>query len=173
MLYVEQRVSVWVEPNRPARVRIRSFMTPRTQRFFEEWYSLSMENPVGGGRGFHMCLIELRASASDDDVNLHGLRSIAARRGYGTKALSQLTRLADLHGVGLWLTAERYARRSIQDGLTNAQLQRWYPKFGFVPESRGSTRMYRQPQPTDREPLIPHRYIDIFDMMKAHKYGHE
>ncbi len=76
-----------------------------------------------------------RATISD-------LYSSDRKKGHATMVMKQTIEFADNHGMLLVLVAESYDE---EDGLTTAQLIKFYQKFGFVSDSQQDL-MERQPK---------------------------
>jgi GNAT superfamily N-acetyltransferase len=52
-------------------------------------------------------------------------------KGYGTKVLKQVIAWADKEGQHIYLDRNAYGAET--GGLNDAQLEKWYSKYGFVP----------------------------------------
>lgn len=67
------------------------------------------------------------------NVRISAIASLGERgKGAGSRALQQITALADRHGVTLELGAKPFRVGGSGKRLTAAQLKRWYARHGFV-----------------------------------------
>jgi hypothetical protein len=108
--------------------------------FMEHLNSVTWHNPIGSGRVYGMALIEARPFA--DHIYLQLIRSLEQGKGHGSKALHLLCTFADHYRVAIQCAAVKIGK----DGLTAAELRRWYKRYGFVDSGQGYMR--REPDST-------------------------
>lgn len=83
------------------------------------------------------------------NVRISAIASYGERgKGAASRALRQITDLADRHGVTLELGAKPYPAGGAGKPLSATQLKRWYARHGFVPARRDAPgEMVRTPNP--------------------------
>src|SRR5690606_26528332 len=63
-----------------------------------------------------------------NELRISAIRSFKPGTGGGREMLSQITRMADEHGVTLQLSAEPFGSKA----LSKPKLEAWYARHGFV-----------------------------------------
>lgn len=81
-------------------------------------------------------------------IHLSFIRSFEQGKGHGSEALSHLTDLADKHGVPIELSVKRVGK----NGLSNANLRKWYGRYGFKKEI--GDHMVREPLQREGVPMF-------------------
>jgi hypothetical protein len=116
-------------------------LSPEVEAFLSHFVSATQENPIGHGRIYGGALIEL-CSVHGGRVWLKSVWAMEKRMGYGTRAMEFIANLSDTYGVEIAITPKKFGR----EGMTTAQLRKWYRRFGFLPNGAGWMR---------REPKAP------------------
>lgn len=126
------------------------------ENFFNEYHSITTEKDKEGNR--------LHSSGASTQLWDEGYGYIARiesdKKGAGSKALKELTSLADKHNVhlGLWPKADSNGR------LNTSQLKSWYGRHGFEDEDDGDY-MFREPKSSIHE-SVEHPMIDVDGEMR-------
>ena len=116
-----------------------SRLTEQQNAFMRELWRDTIENPVGKGRVYEMQVL-IHAYPFCGRIYVSEVRALRGfRHGSGTKAMRYLTTLADTFNVQLELAPVRIGN----EGMTNAQLRKWYRRFGFVNSKQDSGAMIR------------------------------
>jgi GGDEF domain-containing protein len=84
-----------------------------------------------------------------------GTPNAGKRTGAGSRALRMLTDIADKNGVTMYLHAKKVG----PNGLSTAQLKKWYQRNGFK-ALRGSDQLVREPQLVPAENVMLMRDLD-------------
>jgi hypothetical protein len=117
-----------------------SRLTEQQDAFLRHLWRETIENPIGKGRVYEMQVL-IHVRPFNGYIYVSEVRALRGfRRGSGTKAMRYLTTLADTFNVRLQLAPERIG----SEGMTNAQLRKWYRRFGFVNSKQDSGTMIRE-----------------------------
>ena len=108
--------------------------------FFDQLYRETTPNPIGRGVVYESAAL-LDIQPWEMGAHISEIRALKLREGSGTRALKLLLWLADEYGIVLTLNALRIGK----EGMTSAQLRKWYRKYGFTSEPHNPTFMQRQP----------------------------
>ena len=104
----------------------------KAEAFMKEFHEDSIEHPFNGrARIYHGASVE--ASKDGNEIHIGDLLSLYPKSGAGTEALTNLTKLADKHGVKLNLFAKAYSNRP-EHITSTPRLIKWYRKHGFQHE---------------------------------------
>lgn len=124
-------------------------MSTPLDNFMADYHGMTQEHPFergtrihGGGEDFG--LSEVRPF--NKRIHVSWMQSANPNtKGIGTKMLTDLTGLADKHGVEMQLSPERPKGYRLP-GPSTSQLKKWYGKHGFVKDTVDPGRMVRKPR---------------------------
>jgi len=116
----------------PQRIKLGSRETlPGIKSFMEDYQASTKQNPLNTRSVVHGDYATSEISPSGRDIRLSDIRSLQPGQGGGTRALKELTALADKHNVPITGTASVYHSGSKYIN-SSKKLRDWYKKQGFT-----------------------------------------
>ena len=113
---------------------------PINKAFVDDIYGATIQHPFSdwlrvflNNEGRPIAAIELTDGHVDGEMTLGFIQSLEKGYGYGSYALSLFMKIATRHNMVIHLTANRCGA----DGLSQANLKRWYKRHGFHFERNG------------------------------------
>ncbi|NBQ99340.1 MAG: hypothetical protein EBT79_02195 [Actinobacteria bacterium] len=173
----------------------RHALTPEVRAFFSDYESLTFDNPIdprervwsyADDAGERMPIILTALSFTPHHAAPVWLKTISSPEGRGkgqaSYVLREVTRLADKHGVAIWLTPKPFGR--LDNSLKMSDLKAWYTRHGWVPRdggvwvrqpitSRVATRWFRTASNACNPVGVSYAWIDPNGKVHPTPHGHE
>lgn len=103
---------------------------PDLEKFMEDYLTSTAEHPFDPSSSVHGDYATTEVNPFDDEIHLSSIQTLKPKQGGGTRALNELTALADKHNVPITGIAKTYSNNP-EHIQSNTKLRNWYKKNGF------------------------------------------